>query len=98
MKLLPPNPINFIMGLCPKAAFYIAFAMFVGGPRVRAEFYEMKSELLHVSSHAEFQQWVIHSQIKLIKRIRNRPVVSSIIFIFSPTINLEKNLCYNKNK
>jgi hypothetical protein len=42
MKLSPPNPINFIMGLCLKAAFYIAFAMFVGGPRVRADFYEMK--------------------------------------------------------
>ena len=77
MKLSPPNPINFIMGLCPKAAFYIAFAMFVGGPRVRADFYEMKSELLHVSSHAEFQQWVIHSQIKLINvtKVDWKPIV-----------------------
>jgi hypothetical protein len=85
MKILPPNPIDFIKGLCPKAAFYIAFAMFVGGPRVRADFYEMTSELLHVSSHAEFQQWVIHSQIKLIRRIRNRLGNSSIFFIFLPT-------------
>ena len=77
MKLLPPNPINFIMGLCPKAAFYIAFAMFVGGPRVRADFYEMTSELLHVSSHAEFQEWVIHSQIKLINvtKVDWKPIV-----------------------
>jgi hypothetical protein len=77
MKLSPPNPINFIMGLCPKAAFYIAFAMFVGGPRVRGDFYEMTSELLHVSSHAEFQQWVIHSQIKLINvtKVDWKPIV-----------------------
>jgi hypothetical protein len=77
MKILPPNPINFIMGFCPKAAFYIAFAMFVGGPRVRADFYEMTSELLHVSSHAEFQQWVIHSQIKLINvtKVDWKPIV-----------------------
>ena len=65
------------MGLCPKAAFYIAFAMFVGGQRVRADFYEMTSELLHVSSHAEFQQWVIHSQIKLINvtKVDWKPIV-----------------------
>ena len=77
MKLSPPNPINLIMGLCPKVAFYIAFAMFVGGPRVRADFYEMTSELLHVSSHAEFQQWVIHSQIKLINvtKVDWKPIV-----------------------
>jgi hypothetical protein len=77
MKFFGLRPINFFLSLCPKAAFYVALAMFLGGPKVCSDIYEMTSELLRVSSRADFHEWVIHAQIKLVNatKIDWKPIV-----------------------
>ncbi len=43
-----------------------ALAMLLGGPKVRQEFFQMTSDLAHVSSRFEFAEWMVRSQYRII--------------------------------
>ena len=45
-------------------------AMFLGGPKVRQEFYQMTTDLTHVSSRLEFVEWVARSQYRMIDLVK----------------------------
>jgi len=45
-------------------------AMALGGPKVRHDFYQMTSDLIHVSTREEFAEWVVRSEYRMIDLVK----------------------------
>ena len=70
MKIFSMDLINRMFSRASQFSGIFALGMFLGGPKVRHEFYQMTSDLTHVSSRPEFAEWLIRSQYRMIDLVK----------------------------